>query len=158
MRAQKGAGPIPDGDLTITEFRAKHSAVIADVAHAEDGGEKDKGKGGAMERSMRITQGVREELERGIRWYEEGLAGDGLEGETVAEARRLLRDGEWWPAKVRKANRFFGRNDRYRDEMESGSAPDPQRVSWALWGGTPGRSQVQQLVTALDKEEPGESA
>lgn len=100
--------------------------------------------------SMEITAGVRAELRRGIEWYEQDLAGSGLESETVEEARRLLREGRWWPAKVSKARRFFGRNARYEAEMEGGNSPDPQRVSWALWGGAPARSQLDRIQ--LDEE------
>ena len=174
-RADYGKAPLPeDGDLTIAEYKAKHGAVVAEAARAEEGAMSAAAAGvwgGAatswalsvgpglrpmaamVEQAAQISGAVREELKRGIRWYEEGKAGDGLEKETVEEARRLLREGKWWPAKVRKANRFFGRNDRYENEMDHGADPDPQRVSWALWGGTAGRSQVESLVKVLDDED-----
>lgn len=50
-----------------------------------------------------LSKGAREQLELGLRWHEEGHSGAGLEPRTVAEARRLLKTGTWWPEKVKRA-------------------------------------------------------
>ena len=48
-----------------------------------------------------VSKGAKAQLELGLRWHEEGHSGDGLLPSTVAEARRLIRTGKWWPSKVK---------------------------------------------------------
>lgn len=97
-----------------------------------------------------ISEGVREELERGLGWVKDGLGGDGLTDGAKRDARKLLSDGKWWPQKVRKANAFFARHGAQEGAWQKDGEPTPKRVAWALWGGDPGESQVGKLVKQMD--------
>jgi ATP-dependent Clp endopeptidase proteolytic subunit ClpP len=86
---------------------------------------------------------------KGIQQVEDGKAGDGLEPATVKEARALA-DGETpTEAKVRKANRWWARNERFLD-AESDSPAD---VSANLWGGAAGRDWFRAKYAELELQE-----
>ena len=83
--------------------------------------------------------GVVAELERGLRWHENGHSGDGLKADTVAWARRLARGDR---ISINKAIRMRAWPARHRvDKQGEGflpgerGYPSPGRVAWALWGG-----------------------
>ena len=94
------------------------------------------------------TQGVRNACRRGIKKYEEGLGGDGLEGATVTEAKSLASGESPTEAKVRKANRWWGRNERFLQEP----ADSPAQVAALLWGGAAGRSYFRKEYNKLIKK------
>jgi ATP-dependent Clp endopeptidase proteolytic subunit ClpP len=86
---------------------------------------------------------------KGIQQVEDGKAGDGLEPATVKEARALA-DGETpTEAKVRKANRWWARNERFLDA----EADSPADVSANLWGGAAGRDWFRAKYAELERQE-----
>ena len=93
-------------------------------------------------------QGVRNACKRGIKKYEDGLGGDGLEGATVREARSLASGEVPTEAKVRKANRWWGRNERLLSEPTD----SPADVACLLWGGSAGKSYFRKESNNLIKK------
>jgi len=88
-------------------------------------------------------------LERGIRQYEAGLGGDGLEQATVIDARNLIKGEEPSPEKIVKAAAWWARNERFLDA----EADTPADVAANLWGGAAGRDWFKALAAQLDQEE-----
>jgi ATP-dependent protease ClpP protease subunit len=88
-------------------------------------------------------------LERGIRQYEAGLAGDGLEQSTVIDARNLIKGEEPSSEKVLKAAAWWARNERFLDA----EADSPADVAANLWGGASGRDWFKALAAQLDQDE-----
>lgn len=92
---------------------------------------------------------VKNNLRKGLKQYEEGLAGDGLEKATVLEAESLVAGEAPTEAKVQKANAWWGRNERFLE-----AEPDsPADVAANLWGGAAGRDWFRALYAQIDREE-----
>jgi len=85
--------------------------------------------------------GVRAELERGLAWHEAGHSGDGLEPQTVREARALAGGEEMSSDKATRMSAWLARHavDKKGKGFRPGEEgyPSPGRVAWALWGGDP---------------------
>jgi ATP-dependent Clp endopeptidase proteolytic subunit ClpP len=92
---------------------------------------------------------VKNNLRKGLEQYAEGLAGDGLEKQTVTEAESLVAGEIPTEDKVEKANAWWGRNERFL-EAEPNSPAD---VSANLWGGAAGRDWFRALYAQLEREE-----
>ena len=94
---------------------------------------------------------VKNNLRRGLEQYAEGLAGDGLEKATVTDAESLVSGEAPTEDKIRKANAWWGRNDRFLE-----SEPNtPADVAANLWGGAAGRDWFSALFAQL--EEPSDT-
>ena len=94
---------------------------------------------------------VKNNLRRGLEQYEEGLAGDGLEPATVADAKSLIAGEAPTENKIRKANAWWGRNDRFLEAEPN----TPADVAANLWGGAAGRDWFSALFAQL--EEPSDT-
>jgi ATP-dependent Clp endopeptidase proteolytic subunit ClpP len=92
---------------------------------------------------------VKNNLRRGLEQYAEGLAGEGLEKQTVLEAESLVAGEIPTEDKVQKANAWWGRNERFL-EAEPNSPAD---VAANLWGGAAGRDWFRALYAQLEREE-----
>ena len=92
---------------------------------------------------------VRNNLRRGLEQYAEGLAGDGLEKQTVLDAEALVAGEAPTEDKVRTANAWWGRNARFLEA----EANTPADVAANLWGGAAGRDWFQALYAQLEIEE-----
>lgn len=98
-------------------------------------------------------ESVRNACKRGLALYEEGKGGSGLEGATIKEARSMARGEAQTEAKIRKGNRWWGRNERFLDEPSD----SPAMVSALLWGGAPGRDWFRKVYKQLTQEEKSDS-
>ena len=98
---------------------------------------------------MSPPEAVQRACKRGLDLYEEGYGGDGLEPATIKEAKAMANGEAVTEAKVRKAYRWWSRNERFLDEEPN----SPAMVSALLWGGAPGRSWFRSLYNDLMKEE-----
>lgn len=96
--------------------------------------------------SFRPPDGVRSALRRGLALHEAGVTGAGLQPDTVAWARRMAAGGSASPEKVRKMNRFFGRNARFAQSPKD----SPAWASWLLWGGSAGAAWARKVVRQMD--------
>lgn len=94
-------------------------------------------------------EAARNAFRKGIQQSEDGLAGDGLEAATVREARSLASGERPTEAKVRKANAWWGRNERFLDA----EANTPADVAANLWGGAAGRDWFRALFNELQSEQ-----
>lgn len=92
---------------------------------------------------------VKNNLRRGLEQYAQGLAGEGLEKETVLEAEALVAGEAPNEAKIQKANAWWARNERFL-EAEPNSPAD---VAANLWGGAAGRDWFSALYAQLEIEE-----
>lgn len=92
---------------------------------------------------------VRSNLRRGLEQYAEGLAGDGLEKQTVLDAEALVAGEAPTEDKVRTANAWWGRNERFLEA----EANTPADVAANLWGGAAGRDWFKALYAQLEIEE-----
>ena len=102
-----------------------------------------------------VPDGVVDELQRGLRWHEEGESGDGLTPATVSWARRMANGEDISPDKARKMSAWFARHESDKDGEgfnpgETGY-PSPGRVAWALWGGDPAVTWSAKLVRQMDR-------
>ena len=91
---------------------------------------------------------ARNAFRKGIQQSEEGLGGDGLEPTTIKEARSLASGERPTEFKVRKANSWWARNERFL-EAEANSPAD---VAANLWGGAAGRDWFRSLFNELESE------
>lgn len=94
---------------------------------------------------------------RGLRLHEEGESGEGLQPQTVADARRMA-DGEISEAKWRKIGPWIARHIGDLDAVEDGEIT-PGLVAMLLWGGGSSRSSAlraqryaERIVERLDAE------
>jgi ATP-dependent Clp endopeptidase proteolytic subunit ClpP len=92
---------------------------------------------------------VKNNLRKGLEQYADGLAGDGLEKQTVTEAESLVAGEIPTEDKVEKANAWWGRNERFL-EAEPNSPAD---VAANLWGGAAGRDWFRALYAQIEREE-----
>ena len=92
---------------------------------------------------------VKSNLRRGLEQYAEGLAGEGLEKQTVLDAEALVAGEAPTEDKVRTANAWWGRNARFLEA----EANTPADVAANLWGGAAGRDWFQALYAQLEIEE-----
>lgn len=107
-----------------------------------------------------LPDGVVTELERGIAWYEEGLAGDGLTEKTVRDARKMVREKRATVNKVRLMVPWFARHEADKDgegfEPGQDGYPSAGRVAWALWGGDAGKRWSEKVLRQMDSEDERE--
>jgi hypothetical protein len=105
------------------------------------------------ELSLKPPQTVRNNYKRGLELHEEGKTGSGIEAGTIRVAREIVAGEEVTEDWVRKANRFWGRNERFLDS----EADSPAYASAMLWGGAAGRdwyrSKAKQLEANNNREE-----
>jgi ATP-dependent Clp endopeptidase proteolytic subunit ClpP len=92
---------------------------------------------------------VKNNLRRGLEQYAEGLAGEGLEKQTVLEAESLVAGEAPTEDKVEKANAWWGRNERFLEAEPN----TPADVAANLWGGAAGRDWFRALYAQLEREE-----
>lgn len=97
-------------------------------------------------------KGVREEAARGLEWRKEYGRGGTEVG--VARARDLSNGRAISPETARKMRSYFARHEV--DQKGAGWSPGEDgfpsagRIAWALWGGDPGRSFADKLVTQME--------
>ncbi len=92
---------------------------------------------------------VKSNLRRGLEQYAEGLAGDGLEKQTVLDAEALVAGEAPTEDKIRTANAWWGRNERFLEAEPN----TPADVAANLWGGAAGRDWFKALYAQLEREE-----
>jgi len=90
---------------------------------------------------------IRNNAERGLKYYKEGRAGSGLTDKTVREARTMA-GGFISEGKVRRMSAWFA---RHVTDLESPANSNPNNddypqagaVAWLLWGGNPTSNKMQ---------------
>jgi HK97 family phage portal protein len=89
-------------------------------------------------RALGVPSWMRRNCRRGLAWYEQGLAGEGIVARTVREARQMA-SGSVSEDKVRRMAAWFARHmvdlNAPDADPESDGYPSPGVVAHALWGG-----------------------
>ena len=98
--------------------------------------------------SYKPTQTMRNNYRRGLEKHEEGLSGDGIEQGTIRVARDIVAGESVTAEWVRKANRWWARNERFLDEDED----SPAYVSALLWGGAAGRDWYRARAREMESD------
>lgn len=96
--------------------------------------------------SLKPPQTVRNNYKRGLELHEEGKTGSGIEAGTIRVAKQIVAGEAVTEDWVRKANRFWSRNERFLDS-ESDS---PAHASAMLWGGAAGRDWYRSKAKQLE--------
>lgn len=94
-------------------------------------------------------QGVRNACKTGIKLFEDGLGGSGLEPATIREARAIVRGTPITIAKAKKMVRWWGRNARFLTYDKD----SPAWVAAMLWGGRAGLSWSRKLKRTFDAKD-----
>lgn len=116
----------------------------------------DAWEGEAEERQVNLTPPayMRASARRGLEWYEEGLAGDGLVDATVREARAMARGNALTPDKWVRLRAWIARHigdlDSPDANPESDNYPSAGVVAMALWGGGTTRRSAQRAMDYAD--------
>lgn len=102
--------------------------------------------------SLMPPAGARKAFARGLKLYEEGRGGDGLQPATLRWARRVVAGEALTEAKLRKMNAWFARHavDR-RPGWDKAGEETPGFVAWLLWGGDAARDWSKRKVEELDR-------
>lgn len=93
--------------------------------------------------------GVRKACQTGIKLFEDGNGGSGLESATIREARSIARGTAITIAKAKKMIRWWGRNERFLTFDKD----TPAWTAAMLWGGRAGLSWSKKLQRALEADE-----
>jgi HK97 family phage prohead protease len=92
---------------------------------------------------------MRASARRGLQWHEAGLSGDGLQPQTVREARAMA-DGSVTADKWVRIRAFLARHmvdfDAPAASPDSDDFPSPGVVAIALWGGGTTRRSAQRAM------------
>lgn len=103
--------------------------------------------------SKTAPEAARNAFDKGVQQVDAGLGGDGLEPATVKEARSLKAGDAPTEAKIRKANAWWGRNERFLEA----EADTPADVSANLWGGAAGRDWFRALYNELEQDDDADA-
>lgn len=109
---------------------------------------------------------MRAAARQGLRYYEDGLAGDGLTSRTVTEARQMARGDALTPDKWSRTAAWIARHmadlEAPGADPDSDDYPTPGVVAHLLWGSGPsrraaGRAQAyaERVVARLEEENSG---
>ncbi|NDD03649.1 MAG: DNA-binding protein, partial [Proteobacteria bacterium] len=89
---------------------------------------------------------------RGLELHEQGRSGDGLEPQTVENARKIAARENLSPAHVRRMRAWFRRHkvDKRPDWSKKGEET-PGYTAWQLWGGNAGMRWSEAKVAQMDR-------
>jgi len=125
----------------------KHDTDLLPKGHPQSTKSVNKRK--LTRKDLTPPAGVRKACQTGIKLFEEGYGGSGLEAATIREARSIARGTPITEAKARKMIRWWGRNERFLDEPKD----SPAWTAAMLWGGRAGLSWSNKLSRAIEAEE-----
>lgn len=104
--------------------------------------------------SVSVPDYVSQAAQRGLDWYAEGKAGEGVTEQTIREARDMV-SGEVSDDKVRRMGPWFQRHrgdmDAPKNNPDNEDFPGAGAVAWALWGG-PTSGDIMQTAKWAEEE------
>lgn len=119
-----------------------------------------------MPQTVSVPDYVSRNAKLGLKYYEEGKAGDGLKDQTVREARDMV-EGSISEDKVRRMGPWFRRHQADLDAPKNRDRDDPGYpgaglVAWLLWGGDSNGSMraaewAEAKTESLDRDAEKES-
>lgn len=128
--------------LGVRALSPEEVAAYMEAEEQEDDGEEPEAvarPSAAPAKAVPVPDFISSNAERGLRYYEEGKAGDGLKEQTVREARDMV-NGSVTEDKVRRMGPWLRRHEADLDAPKNRDKDDPGYpgaglVAWLLWGG-----------------------
>lgn len=104
---------------------------------------------------LRPPKDVQAACRKGLKWVEEGFAGDGLQPWTIREARSIAAGTMQTINKIKRMRAWTARHevDLSSKRAKESSDPTPGEVAWALWGGHPGKRWSNSVMAMVEKKE-----
>jgi hypothetical protein len=106
--------------------------------------------------TFKPPKGVQEAAQRALDWIGEGHAGSGFTDVGRARAAQLARGDGVSEDTIRRIASYLARHqgDSRGEGFNSGEPgfPSPGRVAWDAWGGDPGVSWANRVVSGLEKD------
>jgi hypothetical protein len=146
---------------TIGCHTTKQDAIDQMVAVSISEGIEPAGEVSTRAVDLSVPEFIRDNASRGLKYYEEGLGGDGLVDATVRAAREMAA-GRITENKVRKMAPWFARHKVDGQAPKNSDPSHPEYpgaglVAWLLWGGDStfsdrAQNWAQRKIDALDKE------
>lgn len=179
----EGVLGIPDSDFSINASEENPAALIR-IYREDDEGEWQETEtlvGHRFETLTKIDSLTRSEIRQvnlvapaymraaarqGLRYYEQGLAGDGLVDRTVTEARQMARGAALTPDKWVRTAAWIARHlvdlDAPAADPENDDYPSAGVVAHLLWGSGPSKRAANRaldyargVVARLEEENEG---
>lgn len=96
-------------------------------------------QGAAESKAIEVPSYIRSNARKGLAYYEDGYAGDGLRPKTVREAKEMAA-GSISEDKVKRMAAWLARHKSDLDAPQNSNPDDPEYpgaglVAWLLWGG-----------------------
>jgi HK97 family phage prohead protease len=161
----------PNESLTSNEFKAETAVKLMETYNVMVAVENDEGARAAYRaagitalhpnnvpasrsesRAVDLTPPayMRDAARKGLEWFADGLAGDGLTGQTVREARDMVA-GEVSPDKWQRIAAWIARHlvdlDSPDANSDSDNYPSAGVVAHALWGSDGGKSGARRVLS-----------
>jgi uncharacterized protein len=164
----------PDESLTSNEFKAETAVSLMETYNVMVAVDNDSGARAAYRAAgitalhpndipaVRASRAVdlsapefmREAASRGLEWYAEGLAGDGLVERTVNEARAMVQGNvtaDKWVRISAWIARHLADLDSPDANPESDNYPSAGVVAHALWGSVGGKDGARRTQAYADR-------
>jgi HK97 family phage portal protein len=164
-RQRLGFEPLPDGagEMTITPYKSIYEMPAAGARSIESDMETpgtpenrsesrtEPMEGDSVEqvRVYDVPQYIQDNAARGLRYYEEGLGGDGLTDQTIEEAREMA-GGFISEDKVKRMGPWIARHLGDLDASQNNDPDDPNYpgaglVAHLLWGSGPDKATANRV-------------
>jgi HK97 family phage prohead protease len=144
-----------------TETLVGHRAETVTVIDPLPAPSTDSLKNLDAEAKYESPRWMRANARKGLAWYEEGLAGDGVVERTIREARQMA-DGFVSEAKATRMAAWFARHmvdlDADAADPDHPDYPSPGVVAHALWGGGSRRESERAMRWAEERSAAQQSA
>ena len=95
--------------------------------------------------------GVRSAAKRGLKYYEEGKAGDGFEAATADRARKIAAGEALTEEHINRMHSFFERHAGGRSKKAKPGEVTAWDVAWLCWGGDAGRTWAAKVDAQFEK-------
>lgn len=157
----QSAAYITDNDLLPEDHpKSTRSVDVAELTHPQMSEYEDRQVNLVPPAYMRAA------ARQGLRYYEEGLAGDGLTRRTVTEARQMARGDALTPDKWTRIAAWIARHmgdlEAPAADPQSDDYPSPGVVAHLLWGSGPSmraarraQAYAEGVVARLEEENEG---
>jgi len=106
----------------------------------------------AIDKVKRVPPaGVIAAAKRGLKYYEDGKAGEGFDDAIADRARRIAAGEKLTPDHINRMHSFFERHAGGRSKTAKPGDLTSWDVAWLCWGGDPGRSWVAKVDSQLER-------
>jgi HK97 family phage portal protein len=166
-RAALGYDPLTDGgDVTLSAYKVSLGLPVPGVnaalpeARTIEVDDSKKAFRNIVEtpakRVYDVPQYIQDNAARGLRYYEEGLAGDGVTDQTVAEAREMA-GGFVSEDKIKRIGPWIARHlvdldASKNNDPEDAEYPGPGLVAHLLWGSGPDKTTANRVRRWAERE------